>query len=73
MGVIYFWPLHLGYELSLSEFLWSYRPFPLACEVGFFSLSARLGKRIIVKLPSNNKGWKSKFFYVSIMGFCEGE
>ena len=73
MGAIYFWPQHFGYELSLSEFLWTYRPFPLTNEAGFFGLSARPGKKIIVKYPSNNKGWKNKFFHVSTMGFCEGE
>jgi len=73
MGAIYFWPQYFGFELTLAEFLWVYRPFGLAGDPGFFSLSARPGKKIIVKAPSNNKGWKNKFFHVSVMGFSQGE
>ena len=71
IGAIYLWPQRFGYELTLPELLWIYRPFPLFGEVGFFSLSARQGKKVISRCPSNNKGWKKKFFHVSTLGFCE--
>ena len=37
----------------------------MARELGFFSLSARQGRKIINKCLSNNKGWKKNFFHVS--------
>ena len=29
------------------------------------------GKIIISRCPTNNKGWKKKFFHISSLGFCE--
>ena len=60
-----------GHELSLSEFLWAYQPFALVGEVGFFSLSSRSGRKLIDKCPSNNKGWKTRFFQVPTLRLCE--
>ena len=60
-----------GYELTLQEFFWTYRPFALFEEVGFFSLFDWYGRKITDKCPSSNKGWKAKFFYVSTLGFCK--
>ena len=45
-----------GYELTPQEFLFAYRPFALFGEKGFFSFSARPGRKIIEKIPTNNKG-----------------
>ena len=65
------WPQRFGYKLTLQEFLWTYRPFALFEELGFFSLSARPGRKIIDKVPTSIKGWKTKFFHVSALRFCE--
>lgn len=71
MGAIHLWPQRFGYELTLRELLWTFRPISLHNEVGFFSLQSRQGKKIITGCPSNNKGWKHRFFQVSALGFCE--
>ena len=34
----------------------------------FFSLSAKQERKIVDWCPSNNKGWKKKFLYVSTAG-----
>ena len=60
-----------GYELTPQEFLFAYRPFGLFREKGFFSFTARLGKKIIDKIPTSNKGWKTRFFLASRRGFCK--
>ena len=61
-----------GYELTPQEFLFVYRPFALFGEKGFFSFSSRPGRKVIEKIPTNNKGWKTRFFLASKRGFCEG-
>ena len=71
MRAIHFWPQRFWYELSLQEILWTYRPFSLFREVGFFSLQARQGRKIIDKCLSSNTGWKLNFFYISTLGFYE--
>ena len=71
MGVIYLWPQWFRYDLPFQEFMWSYRPFSLFGEVGFFSLQARQGRKIINRCPSNNKGWNQKYFHVPTLGLCE--
>ena len=71
MGPVYLWPQYFGYELTLQEFLWVYRVFPLVGELRFFSLSNKQGKRIIDGCSSINKGWKKKFFCVSTAGLYE--
>ena len=71
MGSAYLWPQLFGHKLSLPEFLWAYRPFALVREVGFFSLSSRSGRKLIDKCPSNNKGWKIRFFQVPLLRLCE--
>ena len=71
MGSTYLWPQLFGHELSLSEFLWAYRPFALVGEVGFFSLSSRSGRKLIDKCPSNKKGWKTRFFQIPTLQLYE--
>ena len=71
MGAAYLWPQTFGHEMSLPEFLLAYRPFLLVVKLGFFSLSSRQGRKLIDECPSNNKGWKTKFFHVSTLGICE--
>ena len=61
-----------GYKLTPQEFLFVYRPFGLFGEKGFFSFTAWLGKKIIDKIPTSNKGWKTRFFLASRRGFGEG-
>ena len=39
MGAVHLWSQMFGYELTLQQFLWSYRPFTLFGEPSFFSLS----------------------------------
>ena len=65
------WPQRFKYELTLQEFLWTYRPFALFGEPGFFSLTARIGRKTINKVTTSNKGWKTKLFYVSTLGLYE--
>ena len=71
MGVIHLWPQTYGYELTPQEFLFAYRPFGLFGERGFFSFTARLGRKIIDKIQTSNKGWKTRFFIASSRGFCD--
>ena len=71
MGAVYLWPQLFEHELSLAEFLWAYRPFALVGEVGFFSQSSRLERKLIEKCLSNNKGWKMRFFQVPTLRLCE--
>ena len=71
MGATHLWPQRFGYELTLQEFLWAYRPFALFGEPGFFSLTAGPGKKIIDKVQTSNKGWKTKFFHLSTLRFCK--
>ena len=73
MGVAYLWPQYFGYELTLQEFLWTYRAFTLTEELRFFSLSTMQGRKIIDKYPSNNKGWKTKFFQVLTSGLYKAD
>ena len=68
MGVIHMWPQMYGYELTPQEFLFAYCPFGLFGEKGFISFTARLGKKIIDKIPTSNKGWKTRFFLASSGG-----
>ena len=71
MGAIHLWPQIFGYELTIQEFFWTYQSFALFGEAGFFSLSARHGRKIIDKCQSSNKGWNGKFFHMSTLGLYE--
>ena len=44
IGAAYLWPQTFGYEMSLSEFLWAYRPFSLVGELGFFLSELETGE-----------------------------
>ena len=72
MGAVHLWLQMYGYELTPQEFLFAYCPFALFGEKGFFSFTARLGKKIIDKISTSNKEWKTRFFLASRQGFCEG-
>ena len=65
VGAIHLWPQMFRYELTHQEFLFTYMAFALFGEMGFFSLSARPGRKIIEKIPNSNKGWKTRFFLAS--------
>ena len=53
MEAIYFWPQCFGYEMSLSEFLWTYRPFPLTNEAPPFNPHQL--QRVTAGLPEPNQ------------------
>ena len=72
MGAVHLWLQIFGYELTPQEFLFAYRPFALFREKGFFSFTARLRRKIIEKIPTSNKGWKTRFFLASKRRFYKG-
>ena len=55
----------------MDEFLYCYKPSEISQSLGFYHFSARGSNcRLVRSLPSSNRRWKTKFFFVS--GFWAG-
>ena len=52
--------------LTVDKFLYSYKPSEISQSLGFYQFLARGSNcRLVKSLPTSNRKWKTKFFFVS--------